>query len=195
MNKQKILELADFIESIPDSRFNMNHFSSVYDPVDEDDPINTNDFRSFVHLDYNECNTAGCIAGWTLALENNGRVDIGFVSNPYMADSIAIRAGHYLGLSYDETEQLFFPNNQGSIWKRYLCRYYNLLDEDSKYHIHRKYDGANTENYLEQYSFFANDSFDLTNIRISNFCAAYVLRMIANDQFVFMNFTHFKVNN
>ena len=194
LNTEKILELAHFIESLDDSRFNLDYYASQFYTDYYKDVIDGSSFTIGHNIDINVCQTAGCIAGWTLALENGGSYNVGFVKNHIYADSMAIEAGYHLGIPLSYAKQLFYTYEKGSIWRRYLGRYYHLLDEQSKDFIFRKYDDVNSDNALEQYSYFANEHIDMDEIRISNKCAAYVLRMLACGEFQFMNFDHFQTN-
>lgn len=196
MNKEKLLELADFLESIPDERFNLNRFTCSFEDdiwANEHDEviIDGRNYESSDFVDLNVCNTAGCIAGWAIALNNNGHANIGFITTAAYADSICLRAGYYLGLNLEEAKQLFYVTGYESVWNRYAYDYKHLLDTRSQKYIESYIDDYRDE-YGPDYELMDNlfndnySEMEFEHIRINNKCAAYVLRKIANDDYSFV---------
>ena len=142
MNHTKMLELANFMENLEAERFNMGYWVSYFD-YDEYNLKNV--YEENEVLDINDCNTAGCIAGWVVALENNGAVDITEVSDePYDYDfGVKNYALMVLGLKESEADRLFLFN-LGSVWFDYrkdydLTEYYQYLqDENTLYAINEE---------------------------------------------------------
>lgn len=91
---QNLRDVRDLIASLPPRRFNMATFAATFSGK-ERDPLDLN----------HHCRTAGCIAGWALALrsERTGEMMIrgGYVSE----------AAGWLGLDYDVASQLFIPDD------------------------------------------------------------------------------------
>lgn len=197
MNKEKLLELADFLESIPDERFNLNRFTcSFEDDIWENEYneviIDGRSYESSDFVDLNVCNTAGCIAGWAIALNNNGYANIGLITTSDYADAICLRAGYYLGLDLEQAKQLFYVSEPESIWNRYAYDYKHLLDTRSQKYIDwygnmyasdYDYDDGSVYNMFEDnYS-----EMEFERIRINNKCAAYVIRQIVNEFYSFVD--------
>ena len=142
MNHTKMLELANFMENLEAERFNMGYWVSYFD-YDEYNLKNV--YEENEVLDINDCNTASCIAGWVVALENNGAVDITEVSDePYDYDfGVKNYARMVLGLKESEADRLFLFN-LGSVWFDYrkdydLTEYYQYLqDENTLYAINEE---------------------------------------------------------
>ena len=72
MNVQIMSRLADFIDNLKPNRFNMEYWISEYNPEVDND---TGGFIAGDIVDISECNTAACVAGWTVALFNGGKFD------------------------------------------------------------------------------------------------------------------------
>lgn len=86
MNREKLAELADVLESVPENSFKM----SMY-------------FRRTV-IESNICNTAACVAGWTYAAFT-GDSDFKYATEP----KVRRVAAQILELSSPETSALFAP--------------------------------------------------------------------------------------
>jgi hypothetical protein len=137
MNHTKMLELANFMENLESERFNMGYWVSYFD-YDEDDQRNI--YQENEVLDIHDCNTAGCIAGWAVALENGGLFDIGDQSlqNSYGYDfGIKGTARNILGLSQSESDRLFLFSSE-SVW----------FDYRKDYDLTEFYEYRNDENIL-----------------------------------------------
>lgn len=91
MNKERMLELAAFIEKLP-------HDDAL---TLEDDALQSFDMSVFISAP-TECRTAACIAGWAVSLwDPDGR------GSPH------IRARKILGLSYPQGDRLFYATEWG----------------------------------------------------------------------------------
>ena len=73
MNKERMLQLADYIENLPSNKFDMNYWISYK---------TKNELGAWVlfkgryeldetFMDPLDCGTACCIAGWATAIESN----------------------------------------------------------------------------------------------------------------------------
>jgi hypothetical protein len=113
MNTERILLLADFIESLPDERLDMCFWAK---DVDGDENLDVSP-ETVLH----NCGTAACIGGWTEALFNPTRLTFRGTSGlwnttqdgPLDKDS----AGTLLGLTVAQAHDLFLPphtNGNGS---------------------------------------------------------------------------------
>lgn len=140
MNFTRMKELAEFFEKLERTRFSMSFWTSYYDEISDDffgdDPI---------VLDINDCNTAGCVAGWACAFYNNGVIDFddlmdryGYEENDdigcYNPEYYLWEAAKILDLTIEQAELLFYIN-ESSLWYKYKDDYgfktYNLnFDSD-----------------------------------------------------------------
>lgn len=165
MNKEKMLELADFIESIPPKRFNISMWAS------EMHGANYDFYKSSQILDVNLCKTAGCIAGWAMALENDGVARIPEIKLPDDAKLMVLSGAEILGLEFHEATRLFYVDEQ-SIWVQCIDLYEHLLDcEESDLESARWSD--------DELACFLAD-YDVINNR----AAGFMLRQIANGEVV-----------
>ena len=168
MNTEKIRLLAEFIESIDETRFNIKSWSSKYDYEDKY-------FQPSSVIDLNFCDTAGCIAGWAITLENGGRAEF----DPVLAPDTAIRncraGSEILGLTYEQGAKLFYMDEE-SVWANHFELYFDELSQEHK----------NT--FMEDYAFYGDD--DPGNIdqflndhnAITNKVAAFMLNKIADGE-------------
>lgn len=120
MNKQRMLLLADLLDSIKPEKFNLTYWASnvKHDPIDDHYSYFCQD-GEYVDLSVYNCNTAGCVAGWAVALKN----DLNVVLTDDGADGIKIfnvesQAREYLDLTHDESTSLFYYGCN-SIWSKY----------------------------------------------------------------------------
>ena len=111
MNDTKMLELANFMENLESDRFHMAHWISYIDYDENNVPL----YEMNSTLDINDCNTAGCIAGWVLALQNNGLVDTFNVYDDDYQQSVQTDAAYILKLSEKESNRLFLFGSD-SVW-------------------------------------------------------------------------------
>lgn len=126
MRKDRILALAQFLENLPEVKFNMNHFFSIYD--DEQECVRDTIGQDFFIKSANECGTAGCIAGWAIFVMStemetaqDGRIK-NEIESILLSDTIwrtsSSKASKYLGISPAVGEKLFYADS-GSFWDKY----------------------------------------------------------------------------
>ena len=136
MNKERMLQLADFIEKLPEHKFEMqywisqkvkkeNYLGEEYWKIDYAPTIGNRFVKDL--LEPLDCGTACCIAGWATAIENN------FKPIAIMQDekSIETRGKEWLDLSYEQAQNLFLINID-TVWSYYIekCSFYINEDED-----------------------------------------------------------------
>lgn len=93
MNRKNIKKVRDVIAALPRKRFNMEYYAAIHDTADE-----CGDDIPAVQLTHT-CNTAGCIAGWTVATfatRNSSR-------------HTGQRAKNLLGITEAQSHNLFAP--------------------------------------------------------------------------------------
>jgi hypothetical protein len=136
MNKAFMLKLADLLEILPSERFNMDYWFSYV----SEDSFGKPTYESSYNVALNNCGTAGCVAGWTMALANDGVYDFEAVREVqdgtnwlYFSDMEDMAANH-LGLTHFEAQQLFHVSNDSNLWIKYAKE----LGLDSK--VHKYYD-------------------------------------------------------
>lgn len=169
MNTEKIRLLAEFIGSIDENRFNIRSWSSKYDYEDQY-------FRPSDVIDINYCDTAGCIAGWAIALENGGRAEF----DPVLAPDTAIkncRAGsEVLGLTYAQGAKLFYTD-EDSVWVNHFELYFNELSQESR------------NAFMDDYAFYGDEPGQIDHFLddhnvITNKVAAFMLNKIADGEVI-----------
>ena len=140
-----MLKLADLLEILPSERFNMDYWFSY---VSEDD-FGKPTYESSYNVALNNCGTAGCVAGWTMALANDGVYDFEAVREVqdgmnwlYFSDMEDMAANH-LGLTHFEAQQLFHASNDSNLW----VKYGKELGLDSK--VHKYYDDYDIVTYQQ----------------------------------------------
>lgn len=106
MNKERMLLLAELLDNIKPEKFNITYWTSDYN---EDDNVHRCQDDKFIDLSVYNCETAGCIAGWAVALKNDLEV------NDVEPDSVEAIARDYLGLTFEEGQRLFYYSS-ASIW-------------------------------------------------------------------------------
>lgn len=135
MNKAFMLKLADLLEILPSERFNMDYWFSYVSET----PFGNPAYESSYSIALNDCGTAGCVAGWTMALANDGVYDFESVREVqdgtnwlYFSDMEDMAANH-LGLSHFEAQQLFHVSNDSNLWIKY-AKELGLDSEVRKYY-------------------------------------------------------------
>jgi hypothetical protein len=108
MNKERMILLADLLDSIKPEKFNIIYWASDYN----EDTTDYSCQGDIVDLSVYNCNTAGCIAGWAVAMKNDLQV------NDVYLDRIEEMAKDYLDLSYEESQRLFYYGGS-SVWSDY----------------------------------------------------------------------------
>lgn len=176
MNKERMLLLADLLDQLKPVKFNMGDWFSTYnghvyndlsqgeDPDDHAElEFTTNHYQQMNGYD---CNSAACIAGWTLVMKHDFALDRPeevTVGNRYLSDlshmPVLIEACDYLGLTRKQGSDLFTKDDD-SVWDRHA----EDLGLD------------HTDNYLH------NDSVDFADITPK--IAAKLVRMVVNGEAV-----------
>lgn len=196
MNSEKIIALADFLDTLPRYRFNMRNWASRFDNdeylrvekfynenrekygnLGEDVFIQSNEsfFGLNDSLDINVCNTAGCIAGWAIAMDSSGSAIINGPFTPYDAEIIVMRGAVSLGLSYIQANRLFYTARGDSVWCEDLEKYVDKLDPYSFQNVMEEVDFTDEYHYETVVNLF-----DRNLIVITNSVAAHVLRLIVS---------------
>lgn len=122
MNRENILKLALVLEDLTDDRFDISHWVSESSSGMENDRLSISD-----------CGTAGCVAGWALAIKHNGVVELydgcesdrdeyGLEEYSYPYSSVPHRAAEWLGLPKAFADKIFYPDYQ-SVWHMYRNDY------------------------------------------------------------------------
>jgi hypothetical protein len=140
MNKERMFLLADLLDAIKPMKFNMTEWFSVYvgpnysDDEDHDDRLRF-DRNSFQVMNGYDCDSAACIAGWTVAMKHDMNVnrpnDLVIGAN-YVGDyshlPVLIEAEEYLGLSRGQSINLFTDQSNDEDW--IFCQHYEELGLD-----------------------------------------------------------------
>lgn len=140
MNRENILKLALVLEDLTDDRFDINHWVSENHTCSESDVLSISD-----------CGTAGCVAGWALAVKHNGIVELydedhyEFIEDrlhdySYSPADVPGVAAEWLGLPKSFADKIFFPD-AFSLWHRYKDDYQIESWNNSQYYnnIHPKH--------------------------------------------------------
>lgn len=139
MRKDRVISLAQFLESLDDNKFDMNNFYAYLDRSEMPQNLNESEFLESA----NECGTTACIAGWGVYMMHN-EFNCLFLDRPDndpekkdFRDILSISApankvARYLGIGYDVAGKLFYADKL-SIWERYadklgLDRHYGEID-------------------------------------------------------------------
>ena len=124
INRENMMKLALHLEDIDKSRFNMNYWVSSYQDEYQE-------HMEGERLDINDCGTAGCIAGWAVALANNGKFNaidadeyegLELDDEELLLGDVRHYAAEWLGLTMSQADQLFYFG-EDSVWKRYMDDY------------------------------------------------------------------------
>ena len=112
MNKERMLLLADLLEELPEHKFSIEYWASEWDDVAQEH-VNQDD--GYVYLSGYDCTTAGCVAGWAVAMKN----DMAIKNDLEMdAGDIEHGAAAYLGLNRFQANDLFYYGSD-SVYARY----------------------------------------------------------------------------
>ena len=136
MNKERMLQLADYIEKLPEHKFEMqywisqkiqkeNSYGEDYWKIDYAPTMNSDLTKGL--LEPLDCGTACCIAGWATAIESNFK-PIAIIQD---GKTIEDRAREWLDLSHEQGLNLFLINID-TVWTYYLqkCDFDLIEDED-----------------------------------------------------------------
>lgn len=110
MNKQRMLMLADLLENINDNQFYIGNWFSMIDEFNN--YCSQSDYGN-IKLSTYDCDTAGCIAGWAIAMKHDLSLDA------HLGDSPQVEASDYLGLDAYQANKLFFTYPMDCVWKVY----------------------------------------------------------------------------
>jgi len=117
MNKEKMHLLADLLETIKPVKFNMAYWMSHYNEESDEYSLNNpdeDDPNDSMNLSAYDCNTAGCIAGWAIAMKNDLQVTNEKIHN------IEGQAAEYLGLYPSQAQKLFYYSGSNTIWQQHF---------------------------------------------------------------------------
>jgi hypothetical protein len=129
MNTERMLELAEFLEKLPEKQFDMeiwvNDLTRKFSPYFQDE------------YDYKNCNTVCCIAGWTVGLFN----ETGFVKpnnkRDYTEETIVQEATRLLDLTRGQAVNLFYTNGD-TYWEQYEDELSLEHDDEYNYSINNR---------------------------------------------------------
>jgi len=107
MNKERMLLLAELLETIKPHKFNIETWVSEYDEACE-----WHSSPDYVDLSAYNCSSAACIAGWAVAMKNDLTV------NNLKAGDVEQEAENYLGLNHREAQSLFYYGSD-SIYEKH----------------------------------------------------------------------------
>ena len=112
IHKERILLLADHLDSIPDHQFSLEHWLTGTPRITEDP---------------DDCDTVGCIPGYAVLLfDERGNTDA-----PWTASEIARKAQHLLGLDDQQGQALFTPTAGGNVRCQLQCNYQDVTPADA----------------------------------------------------------------
>lgn len=134
MNKERMLQLADYIDNLPEHKFEMQYWISQkvkeenwngeeYWKIDYAPTLYT-DIRQSL-LEPLDCGTACCIAGWAAAIESNFKP----ISIFQDGKSIEQRATEWLELTQEQERNLFLTSID-TVWTDYYAKCNFELNED-----------------------------------------------------------------
>jgi hypothetical protein len=112
MNKERMLLLADLLEGLPEHKFSIEYWASEWND-EHQEHVNQDD--GYIYLSGYDCTTAGCVAGWAMAMKN----DMAIKNDLEMdAGDIEHGAAAYLGLNRFQANDLFYYGSD-SVYARY----------------------------------------------------------------------------
>jgi hypothetical protein len=183
MNKERMLQLADYIENLPEHKFEMQYWISnkIEQGTFNNKPYWSIESYPLWHsnpetlVEPLNCGTACCIAGWAAAIENNFKP----ISLLQDGKSIEDRAAIWLDLNQQEAHNLFLIGLD-SVWVDYIAKTDIELDNyeetftsitnktaalvirdiaNGVIDIDREYDSDESREYLEELGYFEDDEF------------------------------------
>jgi len=128
MNVDNMIKLAELIESLPEKKFNMTYWTSEIQGFTHDG--NVTHYANNDKIDYYDCTTAGCIAGWAIALKNNLRAETLIANSSDNIATIKSEASDFLGLTVQEGNNLFLMESS-SIWFDHAFIDFDIFHEDN----------------------------------------------------------------
>lgn len=117
MNKERMLLLAELLETIKPHKFNIETWVSVYD-----EQCDWHSSPDYVDLSAYNCDSAACVAGWAVAMKNDLTV------NQLHCRTIEEEAAKYLELTVREAQHLFYYGEE-SIYGQHRSELGILEDE------------------------------------------------------------------
>lgn len=152
MNKERMLELAELLKNIPEKKFTMERWLNHPDNSKDQYGNYIESSDSFLYEPLN-CGTTGCIAGWAVMLENE------FKPVSLLKDGLNIqeRASAWLGLTEDESSNLFFTGTD-AIWSILVIDYGLDLDYDPYEH---SFGSMTNKQVSEAISFIVDNDLEL----------------------------------
>jgi len=134
MNKERMLELAEFLEKLPEEQFDMTSWV-------KDLRSNQGDlyYKEYFKSEYEvfDCNTVCCIAGWTVGLFNGTGIIKTNTLRRVDEDTIVKEATRLLDLTRSQAVELFYLNPD-SIWDLYAVELSLEQEMDGLYIINNK---------------------------------------------------------
>ena len=131
MNKERMMELANFLEKLPEKQFDMKVW------VNHIENPSISSYSGFDEYDYGSCNTACCIAGWTVGLFNG----TGFIKpnnkRDYAEETIVQEATRLLGLTRGQAVNLFYTNGD-TYWGQYEDELGLEHDDEYNYSVNNR---------------------------------------------------------
>lgn len=118
-----MLQLADFIETLPDHKFDMSYWISEKEQNNYSDEWIVRFYPRIWEPDTDQvifepfdCGTACCIAGWAAMMKND------FKPMPFFVDdeTIESRAREWLDLTHEQSNNLFLVGIS-SVWSSYIA--------------------------------------------------------------------------
>ena len=128
MNVDNMTKLADLLERLPEKKFNMEYWTSEIVGDSHNGNVAYYNHNNG-NIDYYDCNTAGCIAGWTIALKNNLR---SFDVPIHSVVTLKEEACEFLGLSYEQGDALFLMGEDTVWYDIHFSNFDIFYDDDGK---------------------------------------------------------------
>ena len=123
-----MIKLAKLIESLPEKKFNMTYWTSEIQGFTHDG--NVTYYANNQKIDYYDCTTAGCIAGWAIALKHDLRAEIMEANSVSNVAEIKETACDFLGLTKEEGDNLFLMESR-SIWFDHAFKDFDIFHQDN----------------------------------------------------------------
>ena len=128
MDTENMVKLAKLIESLPEKKFNMTYWTSEIQGFTHDG--NVTYYANNQKIDYYDCTTAGCIAGWAIALKHDLRAEIMEANSVSNVAEIKETACDFLGLTKEEGDNLFLMEG-GSIWFDHAFKDFDIFHQNN----------------------------------------------------------------
>lgn len=127
MNITRMKEVVKFFENLPENKFNIGFWASTFD----DDGYELEGLNYPISV--NDCQSAGCVAGWVCAIYNGGSVsyddlyerhygNADDLDSDYDGEVWLLEAASRLDLNYEQA-QLLFHVDEKSLWFKYKDDY------------------------------------------------------------------------